>query len=209
MSNTSTKASPSDVLFGVSWLGVSNLSTKLLWAASVMVLTRGLGPAGYGQLAAIWAYAGLATGITDLGAGQAMFRTGSRTPELLRGYFKVSLRLKGALTLILWGTVVAMCVLLLDRQVTRLPAWLALIVLASGSQLLDHFHSFFAYIMQLHGRVDLHAKLRTAGFAVSLVAFWAIISSGGEALAISAVHVSITAIFIILYGWRARTLLRS
>src|SRR5438067_1531530 len=147
MRNTASLSSAADIVLNVSWLSFCNFVTKLLWAGSVMVLTHGLGPKGFGELATLWAYAGLAAGLTDLGTGQAMFRAGSRMPNLLCGYFRISLRVKGILTLVLWIVVIGTSALLLNRGNTPWLAWLALIMLSTATQLLDSFFTFFAFIL--------------------------------------------------------------
>jgi O-antigen/teichoic acid export membrane protein len=197
-----------DVAFGVSWLSVANLATKVLWAGSIVVLTRGLGPAGYGELAAIWAYAALAAGVTDLGAGQVLFRAGSRRPEVLAAYFAAAVRLKTILTFFTWVGVVATCALLLERGAHSPAAWFLLIVLASGVQLLESYPGLFVRAVQLLGRMDLHAKLRTLALGASLIGFWIVVATGGKTLAVSVVYFAITIVLALVYGWTTRRLLR-
>jgi O-antigen/teichoic acid export membrane protein len=194
------------VVSGVSWLGLSSIATKALWTGSVMVLMHGLGPARYGQLATLWAFASLAAALTDLGAGQAMLRAGSRTPSLLGGYFNVSLRIKAGLTLALWAVVVATSYVLLDPAAAPLAVWWALIVMASGTPLVEGFNALFLCVLQVKQRIELHARMRILSFSACLLGFSAVVLLQGGALEVSAVHFAITLICVLIYGSRVREL---
>lgn len=64
-------------------LGASNLAGKLLWALSLSIAMRVLGPNEYGRLVVIWSIAGILVPLTDFGLSALLLRDGARRSEMI------------------------------------------------------------------------------------------------------------------------------
>ncbi|RMH62146.1 MAG: hypothetical protein D6678_01730 [Zetaproteobacteria bacterium] len=147
---------------GVSWVALANVATKLLWAATTVVLLHYLDTGTYGWLATVWATASLFASVSDLGTGQAMLRFASTRLEETRALLMKALAIKSAcmvplvacLTAVLenWGA-----------PETVVPSWLVIFVAVAG-QSVDSYQQLFTYVCQTLRRLDLFAIGRSLYF---------------------------------------------
>ncbi len=186
---------------GVFWLLAANAATKLLWAGSIIMLMHSLGPTDYGLLATTWAAAGLAAGLTDFGAGQAMLREASRDAGKTLPFLRVGIVIKTCLTIPLWIAVVASSVFLLQGK-NASSAWLIAIILAAGAPLVDHYQAFFTYVTQIMHRLDVFAFWRTGYFLAVLLAFATASYLHGTILWVSVAYFVLTLVYALAFGWR-------
>ncbi len=150
-------------------LGAANAFGKLLWALSLMLMMRALGPDRYGQLVVVWSFAGLVAPLTDLGLSHFLLREGAReearAPQLLR--LGLSLR-------VLLGAVVVLIVLAMSRVPGAPGDGMPLLVLAlaAAAPLIDATFLTATASAQINGRIALLAAWRLAGIlllAISLL----------------------------------------
>lgn len=195
-------------LRNVAWLAVANVVTKVAWALCLMLLMHSLGSDGYGQLATLWAVAGLLAAFTDLGAGQVVLRLGSRQPGQLLPAFHRAFWIKTVVTVVLWVCAVVIGLALLASSSEDSTTQWAFIILATGAMLVDHFHALCTFVLQIRGRMDLHAYWRSAGFVVLLIAFAVVAMRGAALVEFAASQFVITVCFVTGYLLSTLRLLR-
>lgn len=187
---------------GVLWLLASNVATKLLWAASIVLLMRLLGPDSYGALATIWAFSGLIAGISDMGASQAMLREGSRSGHKLRPYLLSALTVKTALLIPVWIGVMAACLVWLPAPSDNVQGWALAVVLAAATPLIDHFQTVLSQVVQVLHRLDVFSIWRSVYYVGLLASLWIVLTLHNTPLAASAVYFGATVLFTVLFVWR-------
>ncbi len=182
------------------WILSANIATKVLWAGSIMVIMRGLGPDGYGLLATVWAFSGLTAGVSDLGAGQAMLRRCARDGQATLPYLRTTLLIKACLTTPLWLTVALLSLWFRRGSAEWTWPWMAIVGLAALAPLIDHFQTVFTAITQLLRRLDLYAGWRAACFAAVLIIFASVLSMGGSTLGISTGYCLVILAYVLGFG---------
>lgn len=151
------------LLLDLGSLGASNAIGKLLWAASLMLMMRALGPDRYGQLVVVWSVAGLVAPLTDLGLSHFLLREGareeSRAPQLLR----LGLALR-----VLLGIVVVLIAIGMSHMASAPGAGLPVLVLAlaAAAPLFDAAFLTATASAQINGKITLLAGWRLTGFVL-------------------------------------------
>jgi len=186
-------------------LAVTNILTKGCWALTLVLITRSLGASALGQLAALWAISGMATGVVDLGSNQTLLRDGSRFPGEAVVLAKRSFRLQVAVTLALIPVLVLIGWPLASTSGVQ-PAYRWLFVaLGIATPLIDRFQSLFTVYSQLGGRYGAYSWMRSLYFVVLLAAIAFALSAGASTLDVAIIYFLATAIFVPATGvltWR-------
>lgn len=159
---TSTPIGPGRTLFlDIGILGASNAFGKLLWATSLMLMMRALGPADYGRLVVIWSTAGMIAPLTDLGLSQLLLREGSRQPALTEQLRRLALLMRLAVGL----PVVAAIVIFSNQGVHFSHLSLVTVAIATAAPLVDGAFLTATASAQIEGKIKSLALWRLAGFA--------------------------------------------
>jgi O-antigen/teichoic acid export membrane protein len=155
----------SRTMLTLSALGAANAAGKLLWALSLALIMRYLGPRDYGVLVTLWSAAGLVAAATDLGLGQLLLREGARRPALAPLLLRRALGWKLALSAVAVGA----GMLLVKAGILPWPsANIALAGVVLAAPLLDHFFTIATVASQLDGRLRSFALWRMASFMLLL-----------------------------------------
>jgi len=188
---------------GVSWVILANVMTKLLWAATTVVLLHYLDPKTYGWLATVWAASFLFASVSDLGTGQAMLRFASKRREETRSLLVKALIIKSlslaplvvGLTYVLrgWGTPQAI-----------ISAWIVILIAVAG-QFVDSYQQLFTYVCQMVRRLDLFAIGRTLYFLILLLGVGVFAALNLGVFPIVLLQLVASALFVMIF---ARSVLR-
>lgn len=177
----------------------ANIGTKLLWAASTLLMVRWLGPSGYGQLTVYWAAGALAAGVADLGCGQALVRDGARRPQLLPLLTSSTITIRTTLSLLLWLTLIT--IITLRGQTSGVPEWLP--ILAIAAPLLDAGVTTLTQVCQVLGKLSLYSVWRITGFALFLIALVGLhLADSTSPTLVAAAHTAVTVLALAGF-WRA------
>ena len=180
------------------WLGLNSIASKVIWAATLIVLMHNLGPKSYGLLASTWAYFGLIAALTDIGSGQSMLRTASRNPSMLKSYLSTVLILKGTLTTF---ALTLVCILFFVYQEDNLFQKWVIIFFAGGAILFDHFQTLYVYVSQIIHRLGTYTIIRLCQSVLLFITLWLILIIGGREDEVSIAHFLITLIFMFVSGY--------
>lgn len=146
-------------IIDLSSLGMANVFGKLLWALSLAIAMRLLGPDAYGQLVVIWSVAGILAPLTDLGLSSLLLREGARSPVTVGSLSRWAF----AIRLVLGTMVVGLLALGVIPLSVSLPA--SVIVLAALGPVVDGLFLTITAIAQVEQRVRLLAAWRIIGMA--------------------------------------------
>lgn len=186
------------------WLFLSNALTKLLWAGSLVLLMRHLGPEQYGLLAAVWAFSGVAAGMTDLGSSQALTRECSRNENSLPAFFRSVMTIKLVCTLPAWVAVTVISAYWFPAGSAPMATMLLVIAVAAATPFLDSFSGPMSAVTQVKHRMDIFSKWRSGYFLAVFVFFFWLSRNAAGVLQISGAYLAVTGIALLLFLWQLR-----
>jgi O-antigen/teichoic acid export membrane protein len=194
----------SRVVRNIFWLFLSNMLTKLLWAGSLVLLIRHLGPEQYGLLASVWAFAGIVAGMTDLGSSQALVRECSRHEDHLPSFFRSVMIIKSWCTLPAW-IVVTISSFYLFRTASASTVTLVLVLaIAAATPFLDSFSVPLSAVTQVKHRLDVFSWWRSSYFLAVFVLLLVMVKNKGTMLQVSWAYLAATGFFLLFFLWQLR-----
>ena len=177
------------------WLGVNSITSKILWAFTLILLMHELGPEGFAYITVGWAYFGLLAAVTDFGSAQSYLRKSSRDINYLKSYFLKVLMIKTFSTM---SIIVSSIVLIYLMSNNLLTYRSKVLLLAGAAIMIDHFYVVFSYTAQLIGKLRIFTIIRVTQSVAILSVFYFILNFGGKELEVSIAHLMLTLLFLLI-----------